>query len=78
MGQFSKDVAKVKDDHAWEITEAREALSRTGPTGAYKPKNISLEEELKVFPRPLVHSYNSRSSLLMLNLLCFIGLAAEG
>ena len=56
MGQFSKDVAKVKDDHAWEITEARKALSRTGPTGAYKPKNISLGEELKVFPRPLVHS----------------------
>ncbi|KAK9190037.1 hypothetical protein WN943_018638 [Citrus x changshan-huyou] len=44
---FSKDIAKVKDDQEWEIIEARKALSRTGPVDAYKPKNISLEEELK-------------------------------
>lgn len=40
----------MKDDRAWEIIEAKEALSRTGPTGAYKPKKISMEEELKVEP----------------------------
>ncbi|KAE8648855.1 uncharacterized protein LOC101208712 isoform X2 [Cucumis sativus] len=45
--KFSKDIAKVKDDQEWEITEMREALSRTGPIDAYKPKNISLEEELR-------------------------------
>ncbi|XP_044479860.1 uncharacterized protein LOC123206718 [Mangifera indica] len=45
--QGSKDISKVKDDHEWEIIETRKALSRTGPVNAYKPKNISLEEELK-------------------------------
>ncbi|XP_022765381.1 uncharacterized protein LOC111310319 isoform X2 [Durio zibethinus] len=45
--QGSKDVAKVKDDQEWEIIETRKALSRTGPIDAYKPKKISLEEELK-------------------------------
>ncbi|WCJ19312.1 hypothetical protein M5689_001608 [Euphorbia peplus] len=45
--QGSKDIAKVRDDQEWEIIETRQALSRTGPTGAYKPKKISLEEELK-------------------------------
>uniref|UniRef100_A0A2P2ISM8 Uncharacterized protein LOC107413700 n=1 Tax=Rhizophora mucronata TaxID=61149 RepID=A0A2P2ISM8_RHIMU len=45
--QGSKDIAKVKDDQEWEIIETRKALSRTGPTEAYKPKKISLEEELK-------------------------------
>lgn len=44
----SKDVAKVKDDQEWEIIEAKKALTRTGPVGAYNPKKISLEEELKV------------------------------
>ncbi|KAI8573085.1 hypothetical protein RHMOL_Rhmol01G0251400 [Rhododendron molle] len=43
----SKDIAKVKDDQEWEIIETRKALSRTGPVEAYKPKKISLEEELK-------------------------------
>ena len=38
----------MKDDQEWEIIETRKALSRTGPIDAYKPKNISLEEELKV------------------------------
>ncbi|CAH2049711.1 unnamed protein product [Thlaspi arvense] len=42
-----KDIAKVKDDQEWEIIETRKALSRTGPVDAYKPKKISLEEELK-------------------------------
>lgn len=46
--QLSKDIGKVKDDREWEITEAKKALSRTGPVGAYKPKKISMEEELKV------------------------------
>ncbi|KAJ9684624.1 hypothetical protein PVL29_016876 [Vitis rotundifolia] len=45
--QGSKDIGKVKDDREWEITEAKKALSRTGPIGAYKPKKISMEEELK-------------------------------
>ncbi|KAL5721703.1 hypothetical protein ACHQM5_005313 [Ranunculus cassubicifolius] len=44
--QGSKDVAKVKDDQAWEIIETKKALSRTGPV-EYKPKKLSLEEELK-------------------------------
>ncbi|XP_022742292.1 uncharacterized protein LOC111293688 isoform X2 [Durio zibethinus] len=42
-----KDIAKVKDDQDWEIIETRKALSRTGPIDAYKPKKISLEEDLK-------------------------------
>ncbi|GKV34143.1 hypothetical protein SLE2022_110210 [Rubroshorea leprosula] len=45
--QGSKDITKVKEDQEWEILEARKALSRTGPVGAYKPKKISLEDELK-------------------------------
>lgn len=44
--QGSKEVAKVKDDQEWEIIEAKKALSRTGPV-EYKPKKLSLEEELK-------------------------------
>lgn len=47
----SKDISRVKDDKEWEIIEARKALSRTGPVNAYKPKKISLDDELKVcFP----------------------------
>lgn len=49
FGQFSKDIAKVKDDQEWEIIETRKALSRTGPVDAYKPKNTSIEDELKVY-----------------------------
>ncbi|XP_057471259.1 uncharacterized protein LOC130760083 [Actinidia eriantha] len=49
--QGSKDIAKVKDDQEWEIIETREALSRTGPVEAYKPKKISLEEELKAMQK---------------------------
>ncbi|KAJ0100970.1 hypothetical protein Patl1_06079 [Pistacia atlantica] len=51
--QGSKDIAKVKDDQEWEIIETRKALSRTGPVDAYKPKNISLEEELKALQEKL-------------------------
>lgn len=33
----------------WEVVETTKALSRTGPVeGAYKPKKLSLEDELKV------------------------------
>jgi len=47
----SKDLARVKDDQEWEIIETRKALSRTGPVHAYNPKQISLDDELKVcFP----------------------------
>ncbi|KAE9621055.1 hypothetical protein Lal_00019100 [Lupinus albus] len=46
--QGSKDIAKIKDDQEWEIIETRKALSRAGPVDAYKPKKISLEDELKV------------------------------
>ncbi|RHN81484.1 putative cytochrome c oxidase assembly protein COX16 [Medicago truncatula] len=45
--QGSKDISRVKDDKEWEIIEARKALSRTGPVNAYKPKKISLDDELK-------------------------------
>ncbi|PON67975.1 Cytochrome c oxidase assembly protein COX [Trema orientale] len=45
--QGGKDIAKVKDDQEWDIIETKKALSRTGPIDAYKPKQISLEEELK-------------------------------
>ncbi|KAK7318827.1 hypothetical protein RJT34_03534 [Clitoria ternatea] len=47
--QGSKEIAKVKDDREWEIIETRKALSRTGPMGSYKPKKVSLEDELKAF-----------------------------
>ncbi|KAM0044745.1 putative cytochrome c oxidase assembly protein COX16 [Helianthus debilis subsp. tardiflorus] len=49
--QGSKDIAKVKDDQEWEILETKKALSRTGPIEAYKPKNLSLEEELKALQK---------------------------
>ncbi|XP_042476580.1 uncharacterized protein LOC122058138 [Macadamia integrifolia] len=56
--QGSKDVAKVKDDQEWEIIETRKALSRTGPVEAYKPKKISLEEELKTMQEKVdINSY---------------------
>ncbi|XP_021977934.1 uncharacterized protein LOC110873312 isoform X2 [Helianthus annuus] len=48
---ISKDIAKVKDDQEWEILETKKALSRTGPIEAYKPKNLSLEEELKALQK---------------------------
>lgn len=33
----------------WEVVETTKALSQTGPVeGAYKPKKLSLEDELKV------------------------------
>ncbi|OVA10569.1 Cytochrome c oxidase assembly protein COX16 [Macleaya cordata] len=51
--QGSKDVAKVKDEQEWEIIETRKALSRTGPVELYKPKKISLEDELKALQEKL-------------------------
>ncbi|KAJ3670829.1 hypothetical protein LUZ60_008255 [Juncus effusus] len=46
--QGSKEVTKEKDDMEWEMIERTKALSRTGPVnGSYKPKKLSLEEELK-------------------------------
>ncbi|XP_058094515.1 uncharacterized protein LOC131240361 [Magnolia sinica] len=54
----SKEVAKVKDDHEWEIIETTKALSRTGPVDGYKPKKISLEEELKALQQKVdINSY---------------------
>ncbi|GAB2222721.1 hypothetical protein Droror1_Dr00016845 [Drosera rotundifolia] len=47
--QGTKDISKAKNDQEWEIIEQKKALSRTGPLNAYKPKKISLEEELKAF-----------------------------
>jgi len=45
----SKEVTKDKEDIEWEVVETTKALSRTGPVeGAYKPKKLSLEDELKV------------------------------
>ncbi|CAA0830522.1 Unknown protein [Striga hermonthica] len=51
--QGSKDIAKVKDDQEWEIIESKKALSRMGPVDAYKPKKISLHEELKALQEKL-------------------------
>ncbi|XP_013626543.1 PREDICTED: uncharacterized protein LOC106332608 [Brassica oleracea var. oleracea] len=45
--QGSKDIAKVKDDQEWEMTETRKSLSKTGPVDAYQPKYTSIEDELK-------------------------------
>ncbi|KAJ6806746.1 uncharacterized protein M6B38_106660 [Iris pallida] len=43
----NKEVTKEKDNLEWEIIENSKALSRTGPVDGYKPKRLSLEEELK-------------------------------
>ncbi|KAK8504324.1 hypothetical protein V6N13_062674 [Hibiscus sabdariffa] len=57
--QGSKDIAKVKDDQEWEIIETKKALSRTGPIDAYKPKKISLEEELKALQQKVdINNYD--------------------
>nr|KAJ0221814.1 hypothetical protein LSAT_V11C200054010 [Lactuca sativa] len=37
--------SQVKDDQEWEILETKKAFSRTRPIEAYKPKNLSIEEE---------------------------------
>ncbi|KAK9265617.1 hypothetical protein L1049_021501 [Liquidambar formosana] len=56
--QGSKDISKVKDDREWEIIETRKALSRMGPVDAYKPKGISLDEELKALQEKVdINSY---------------------
>ncbi|RVW84318.1 hypothetical protein CK203_036675 [Vitis vinifera] len=40
LKNLSKDIGKVKDDREWEITEAKKALSRTGPVGYATEINI--------------------------------------
>ncbi|KAA0034716.1 cytochrome c oxidase assembly protein cox16 [Cucumis melo var. makuwa] len=63
--QGSKDIAKVKDDQEWEITEMREALSRTGPIDAFAINSLIVDDfqalqeqvdinnyEYKRIPRP--------------------------
>lgn len=82
----SKEVTKEKEDIEWEVVETTKALSRTGPVeGAYKPKKLSLEDELKVVafiskkkmcPRSLEvnhlpYCFDQQASL-------FIGFAAKG
>ncbi|GFP95985.1 hypothetical protein PHJA_001742600 [Phtheirospermum japonicum] len=62
--QGSKDIAKVKDDQEWEVFETRKALSRTGPVGAYKPNNISLDEELKALKQKVdIENYEYKKIL---------------
>lgn len=50
--QGSKEITKEKDDIEWEIIENTKALTREGPVnGSYKPKKLSLEEELKALQK---------------------------
>ncbi|XP_068665786.1 uncharacterized protein [Aristolochia californica] len=56
--QGGKEVAKVKDDQEWAIIETTKALSRTGAVEGYKPKKISLEEELRALQEKVdINSY---------------------
>ncbi|KAL5217644.1 hypothetical protein ABZP36_018328 [Zizania latifolia] len=58
--QGSKEVTKEKEDMEWEVAETTKALSRTGPVGgAYKPKKLSLEDELKALQRKVdINNYD--------------------
>lgn len=56
----------MKDDQEWEILETKKALSRTGPIEAYKPKNLSIEEELKVILTYPINYININMILLKL------------
>ncbi|KAK3147575.1 hypothetical protein QOZ80_3AG0244070 [Eleusine coracana subsp. coracana] len=58
--QGSKEVTKEKEDMEWEVVETTKALSRTGPVeGAYKPKKLSLEDELKALQQKVdINSYD--------------------
>ncbi|XP_047084273.1 uncharacterized protein LOC124695477 [Lolium rigidum] len=58
--QGGKEVTKEKEDIEWEVVETTKALSRTGPVeGAYKPKNLSLEDELKALQQKVdINSYD--------------------
>ncbi|KAM0901932.1 hypothetical protein ACQ4PT_019635 [Festuca glaucescens] len=58
--QGGKEVTKEKEDMEWEVVETTKALSRTGPVeGAYKPKNLSLEDELKALQQKVdINSYD--------------------
>lgn len=67
----------MKDDKEWEIIETRKALSRTGPI-EYKPKTISLEEELKVKCFFWNNSIYSQGHLQLTSLfLCNVGFPRE-
>ncbi|CAN6190571.1 unnamed protein product [Urochloa humidicola] len=58
--QGSKEVSKEKEDIEWEVVETTKALSRIGPVeGAYKPKKLSLEDELKALQQKVdINSYD--------------------
>ncbi|XP_006649899.1 uncharacterized protein LOC102704960 [Oryza brachyantha] len=58
--QGSKEVTKEKEDMEWEVVETTKALSRTGPVeGTYKPKKLSLEDELKALQQKLdINNYD--------------------
>ncbi|EER95044.1 hypothetical protein BDA96_01G435200 [Sorghum bicolor] len=58
--QGSKEVTKEKEDIEWEVVETTKALSRTGPVeGAYKPKKLSLDDELKALQQKVdINSYD--------------------
>ncbi|XP_066352525.1 uncharacterized protein [Miscanthus floridulus] len=58
--QGSKEVTKEKEDIEWGVVETTKALSRTGPVdGAYKPKKLSLEDELKALQQKVnINSYD--------------------
>ncbi|BAS83650.1 uncharacterized LOC4332489 [Oryza sativa Japonica Group] len=58
--QGSKEVTKEKEDMEWEVVETTKALSRTGPVeGAYKPKKLSLEDELKALQQKVdINNYD--------------------
>jgi cytochrome c oxidase assembly protein subunit 16 len=73
----SKEVTKEKEDIEWEVVETTKALSRTGPVeGAYKPKKLSLEDELKVC---CIHMYKMHVCFDSKLAVCaFTGFAAKG
>ncbi|RRT34758.1 hypothetical protein GW17_00051317 [Ensete ventricosum] len=51
--QEHKEITKEKDDLEWEIIETTKAFTRTGPKDSYKPKKLSLEEELKALQQKI-------------------------
>lgn len=56
---FSKEMTKERDNIEWEILETNKALTRTGPKDGYKPKKLSLEEELKASEHLLLYMLNA-------------------
>ncbi|KAG8063870.1 hypothetical protein GUJ93_ZPchr0003g16584 [Zizania palustris] len=53
-------MTKEKEDMEWEVAETTKALSRTGPVGgSYRPKKLSLEEELKALQQKVdINNYD--------------------